>query len=281
MENPNHTGNVELHLINENEPYSANEVTPALIIRSTLFYIGYIIATLIHAPLCLIIGPFLPFKPRYRFINLWSRFTIWWLGITCNITYSLHGRENIPDTPGAVIVSKHQSQWETFFLQLIFSPQATVLKRELIWVPLFGWALTLLRPIVINRSNKREALKQIIVQGKQRMQEGCWILIFPEGTRTSLGESSKLSKGAFILASETQFPVIPIAHNSGHCWRPHRFLKYPGHITVEIGKPIESRDISIDTLMTKTRDWLQQRMHLISEVDAINATNITIPSDRE
>lgn len=275
MDNPNPTERI---IYADNEPDQIP--LQVLAARSFIFYLGYTAATLIHSPLCILFGPFMPFKKRYRFINQWSRFTIWWLKVTCDITYSISGYHNIPSQPGGIIVSKHQSQWETFFLQRLFEPQATVLKRELIWVPLFGWALSLLRPIVINRANKRAALKQIIQQGKQRMAEGSWILIFPEGTRVPTGQDSKLSKGAFILASETGYPIIPVVHNSGHCWKPHQIIKYPGHISIEIGPPVESHDVSVDTLMHTTRNWMEKRMHQISEVEAINKTHITIPSDQ-
>ena len=249
-----------------------------LLIRSFCFYIGYFLATVIHAPICLLVAPFLSFVERHNFINLWSRFIIWWLKVTCGVTYNVKGRENLKKINGAIIVSKHQSQWETFFLQLLFNPQVTVLKRELIWLPLFGWALSLLRPIVINRADKRGAMKQIIVQGRKRLAEGCSILIFPEGTRIGPGEDSGFSKGAFILAKETGYPIIPVAHNSGECWRPHHFIKLPGHITLEIGDPIPTTDETLESLMTKTRDWMQSRMHRISQIEACRHATISLPS---
>ncbi len=249
-----------------------------LIAKASLFYMGYLLATLIHAPICLVLGPALSFTNRYRLVNRWSQFIIWWLRVTCDIEYQIIGEPNLNHGP-AIVISKHQSQWETFYLQLLFVPLVTVLKIEIMRVPLFGWALSLLEPIVIDRSKKRSAMKQIVDQGRKRLEQGISVLIFPEGTRTEPGASSRFSKGGFILAIESGFPIIPIAHNAGECWHPRQFAKSPGKITVVIGEPISTHKKSLQSLMIETRDWMKTSMYTISQLEEQSESDIRLPEN--
>ena len=150
-------------------------------LRSALFNLIMIGSVLIYAPLALLSFPFPPLA-RYRFISLWGRFHTWLVGALCGLRYRIEGREHLPRGT-AIILAKHQSTWETFAFQEIFPPQVWVLKHELLWVPLFGWALRLLDPIAIDRGSGRKAVQQIIDQGRQRLESGRWVVIFPEGTR--------------------------------------------------------------------------------------------------
>ena len=208
------------------------------LLRSTIFSIGFYIVTIIYAIPCLVIGPLLPYRPRYKFLSSINYFYIFWLRVCCGVKVEVHGAENLPKNQAFLAVSNHQSEWETLFLQLLIRPQVIVLKKELLKIPFFGWALALLKPIALDRSARRGALKQLLSQGKERLGEGLPILIFPQGTRLPLGELGKFNKGAAMLAASAEVPVVPIVHDAGACWPGKAFVKTPGTVTVHVGKPI-------------------------------------------
>jgi 1-acyl-sn-glycerol-3-phosphate acyltransferase len=187
---------------------------------------------------------------------------LWWLRITCGVRYRVIGRENIPEMP-SIILSKHQSAWETLAFQQIFPPQVWVLKRELLWVPFFGWGLAMTSPIAINRSAGREALKQLVSQGKDRLAKGFWVVIFPEGTRMPPGTKGKYHIGGAWLSTHTGSTVIPVAHNAGEFWPKNSFIKKPGAITVSIGKPIQSAGLKPDELNQQVEQWIEQEMPML------------------
>lgn len=193
---------------------------------------------------------FFPFEIRAKYIRPYSQFNIWALKTLCGVRYKIIGVENIPKE-NFIIFSNHQSTWETFILQLIFPPVSFVVKKELLSVPFFGWALALLKPISIKRSSGRVALKQLIEQGIERLKENIIVVIFPEGTRLAPGTKSEFKKGGGILAEKSGYPVIPIAHNAGYYWPKRGFLKKSGLITVHIGEAIptkgrKAKDIMVD-----------------------------------
>ena len=163
----------------------------------------------------------------------------WLLKVICGLDYRVRGLENIPS--GAHIAMwKHASSWETFAQAVIFPPQAWVLKRELLWIPFVGWGLKLLRPIAINRGEGHRAVNQVIDQGKARLKDGLWIIVFPEGTRVVAGDTRKFGVSGALLAVESGKSVVPLSHNAGVYWPRRGFLKKPGTIRVIIGEPIES-----------------------------------------
>ncbi len=207
---------------------------------------------------------FVPFPIRYRYTTLWGRFTIWWLKVTCGIDYRIEGRENIPAGP-AIVFSKHQSTWETLALQQIFPPQVWVLKRELMWLPLFGWTMATLKPIAIDRSAGRAAVNRIVEIGTRRLREGLWVVIFPEGTRVPPGESRRYGIGGAVLAEKSGYPVVPVAHNAGEFWPRRAFLKRAGTIHMIIGPPIESRGRSATEINQLARDWIEGTMARIGQ----------------
>jgi len=228
-------------------------------IRSLLFNSVLFGSVLIYAPLSLLTFPFPP-RARYHFITLWSRFHIWLAGVLCGLRYRVEGRENIPRETTAIILSKHQSSWETLGLQLIFPPQVWVLKRELLWIPLFGWALALLQPIAINRGAGRRAVEQIIEQGRQRLESGRWVVVFPEGTRVAPGQVKRFGIGGAALAAATGHPVVPVAHDAGHYWPRRGFLKKPGRIRVVIGPAIDSRGKTAEEINRLAETWIRDTM---------------------
>lgn len=226
-----------------------------LYLRSLLFYLGMFAAIFVFAPLALIILP-LPYLWRYRIMIQWGRFVSWWLKQTCDLTYEVEGLENIPQTP-AIVLSKHQSAWETIAYQQIFPQQIWLLKRELLWIPLFGWALATLKPIAINRKHLRQSMQKIIREGKQRLMQGMWVIIYPEGTRVQPGQQQRYGIGGALLAAESGCPVVPVAHNSGKFWLLKGFLKKPGVIQVKIGPMIESKGKTAKEINAIAQEWIE------------------------
>ncbi|WP_296260588.1 MULTISPECIES: lysophospholipid acyltransferase family protein [unclassified Pseudomonas] len=207
-------------------------------IRIFIFYLLLGTTALLWCSLSFFIAPFLPFRIRYRFINVyWCRCAVWLTKVFLNIKVNVTGQENVPQTP-CVIVSNHQSTWETFFLSAHFQPLSQVLKRELLYVPFFGWAMAMLRPIAIDRNNPKAALKVVAKKGDQLLKDGVWVLIFPEGTRVPYGQIGKFSRSGSAMAVNAERPVLPIAHNAGRYWPKEGWGKKPGTIEVVIGQPM-------------------------------------------
>lgn len=220
------------------------------------------LSTLIITPVIPLLYP-VPYRQRYAYAQLWTRFNLWWLEISCGLKYRVTGLENVPAS-ACIIVAKHQSAWETLALQKFFPYQVWVLKKEVLWIPFFGWAMAAMEPIAINRSSARKALKQLICQGQQRLEDGRCVVIFPEGTRVPPGKKGKYGQGGAALAVQTGFPVVPVAHNAGEFWRRNDFIKRPGTIDVIIGKPIESVHKTTAELGRQVEDWIEYQMQTIS-----------------
>lgn len=222
------------------------------------------ISLLAFAPLSVLTFPF-PFKARYLFITQWARFNLWWLEKTCRLSYQVSGRENIPAS-NAIILCKHQSAWETLALQRIFPPQIWLLKRELLWIPLFGWGLAMLEPIAIDRKAGKKAMRQLLEQGAARLQAGRWVVIFPEGTRMAPGKKGRYAPGGALLAENSGFPVVPVAHNAGEFWPRRGFIKRPGVIQVVIGPVIASKGKSAAEINAATEEWIENKMREIADI---------------
>lgn len=232
-------------------------------LRVILFYLLLAASAGIWGLVMLIVAPFLPYRWRFTLIvGWWSRLAIWLSKYLVGIDYQVIGAENIPAQPG-VILANHQSTWETFFLQQIFRPQTQLIKKELLYVPFFGWAFALAKPIAIDRSKGRDSLKQLAVVGGQRLKDGIWILVFPEGTRVLPGSPIKFSRGGTALACANQAPVIPVAHNAGEFWPKHGWGKKPGTVTVMIGPALYPKGPdprSIVELNKRAEEWVNQAM---------------------
>lgn len=226
-----------------------------LYLRATLFYLGLALITIIYLPITQLLWPF-PIAFRFRIISKWSVFNLWWLRVTCNLTYVVEGRENVPAGPG-IILCKHQSAWETMALQLVFPPQVWVLKRELLWIPIYGWCLAAMQPIAIDRQSGIKAMRQVSAAGLQRLKEGLWIVIFPEGTRVAPGVKGKYQPGGGLLAEQLRCPVVPVAHNAGYFWPRNSFRKWPGTIRLVIGPAIDSKGQSAREIMSLAENWIE------------------------
>lgn len=241
-----------------------NPVTKAICaIRSLLFYITYVPCMAFFSSCGFTIGLLVPYKTRHDIVSLGASSTNFFLWLWCGVKIKVIGKENIPEGP-MVILAKHQSTWETYHLQRLFRPVSTILKKELLDIPVFGWGLKKLHPIGIDRSNPRAAMKQIMSQGKERLAEGNNVVIYPEGTRVDPGTKGKYARSGAALAIEAGVPIVPLAHNAGLHWPGRRFLKYPGTITVVIGEPIDTTGGNSKALTEQVEQWIESRQ---AEID--------------
>jgi len=233
-------------------------MTPGIVLRSMLFALVQIVTV---PPFALIALASFPFRPltRYRIITLWSRLIVRAAELILGIRYRVRGMEHVPRGP-FIMLAKHQSAWETLAFQVIFPPQVWVLKKELLWIPLFGWGLAMLSPIAIDRGSGQRALRQMLEQGRDRLARGFCIVIFPEGTRVAPGERRDYHAGGAWLAVQTGVPVVPVAHDAGVLWPRNAVLKRPGRITVSIGEPIAPRDLTPQGLNARVEEWIEAEM---------------------
>jgi 1-acyl-sn-glycerol-3-phosphate acyltransferase len=234
----------------------------SLYLRSLIFWIVFAFLILIFTTLLVLSFPF-PLEKRFLLTRTWSRLVLWSLQLTCNLRYEIKGTENIPDTPG-IIFSKHQSTWETTSLNLWFAAQSWVVKRELLWVPVFGWAVFMMDPIALDRGAGKRAVDQLVQQGRERLEKGRWIIVFPEGTRIAPGKTGRYRIGGAMLAERTGYPVTPIAHNAGEYWPRRQFIKRPGVIQVRIGPPIEAKNKSAPLILAEAKQWIETEMAAIT-----------------
>jgi len=225
------------------------------VIRSTFYMLIQIIITPPYALITLACYPLSP-HARYRVTSSWTFIMLFLLRTVCGLQYRIIGAENIPKTP-SIVLSKHQSAWETLAFQKIFPPQVWVLKKELLRIPFFGWGLAMTSPIAIDRSSGKAALEQVVEQGRDRLQNNFWVVIFPEGTRIPPGEKGKYRIGGAWLATHTNTLVVPVAHNAGELWGRNSFVKKPGTITVSIGQPIDPTGMEANELNAQVEEWIE------------------------
>ena len=232
-----------------------------LLFLRSLAYMAWLIVTVVpYAMVVLLVSIFVRGNRLYWLCVGWIRLALWGARVFCGIRSRVHGFENVPDGP-VVLLPKHQSAWETLaFPAMMPHPLCFVFKRELLWVPFFGWALGRLDMVHIDRSRRAEAWGKVAEQGRRFMEQGNWIIMFPEGTRTKRGSQGVYKSGGTRLAVATGTPVLPIAVNSGRCWPRNSFLKYPGVIDVSIGKPIPSAGCDPDELMREVEAWIEAEM---------------------
>ena len=236
----------------------SNTPYPILWLRSLAFWIVFPVSLVIFATLLLFTVLF-SLKIRWQLVQVWVHFILWWLKVTCKLTHEVQGSEHITPEAG-IVFCKHQSTWETIALQHIFPLQVWVAKRELMWIPFFGWGLALMKCIHIKRGTGKAAIKQLVTQGQARLDEGIWVVIFPEGTRIPAGQKGRYRIGGAVLADQTGYPIIPVAHNAGEYWPRRSFIKRPGVIQVRIGAPIDPAGKSAQQLLEEASTWIEDRM---------------------
>lgn len=238
--------------------------------RTVLFTIGQW-TLLILFQLWLPVLPFLSLRQRYAILTHWAQITLRWLRLTCGLGFRVTGREHIPDTP-TVVLSNHQSAWETLAFQSIFPPQVWVLKRSLLRLPLFGWCLAMLRPVAIDRAAQSKALRQVIDQGRERLADGMWVVVFPEGTRMPPGTTGSFNPGGAMLAERAGVPALPVAHNAGIYWPRGSFPIRPGTIHVAIGPAIDPAGRKAKQINAEAENWIRETLPSLGTGDAVDSS---------
>jgi 1-acyl-sn-glycerol-3-phosphate acyltransferase len=229
-----------------------------VVARSVIFALIELLITPPFALVALLTFP-LPALERYLVITLWSRAIVWCAKAVCGIDHRLIGAEHVP-ARACVVLSKHQSAWETLAFQMIFPPQVLIIKRELLYIPFFGWGLAMLSPIAINRRGGMRAVRQMLEQGQDRLRHGFWVIVFPEGTRVAPGSRAKYQSSGAAIAVHAGVPVLPVAHNAGAVWPRNAFLKRPGLVTVSIGPLMESAGTKAELLARRAETWIENEM---------------------
>lgn len=231
-----------------------------IFVRSLLYFLAMVISVIIFGLTIALLGRFIRGDFSDVVATNWGKFNLWLQRLICGLRYEIQGLENLPTSDPVIIMSKHQSAWETISLRGIFRPQQSwVLKKELMQLPIFGWALGFAKSIPIDRAAGRRAIIEVVKQGIKRLEEGRYVIIFPEGTRTDPGQRRKYGMGGGVLAERSGVPVIPVAHNAGVLWRRRGVKKYPGTIQVVIGPAIPSRGKKASQIMREVEDWIEAR----------------------
>lgn len=235
-------------------------------VRSITFQVLLVLWVLMLSPpivLSLVVPDSLArWRFNYAIARVWAAGALWLLRVICGIDYVVHGRAWLPST-ASIVLMKHQSAWETIALFRMFPPLCWVLKKELMRVPVLGWCLKALRPIPIDRSRTRQSLQAVTDIGRQRLDDGTWVVIFPEGTRVAPGHSRRYRVGGASLAVASGRAVVPVAHNAGSYWCSGSMLKLPGTITVSIGKPIEPDGLTAEEVLAQTREWIEREQRVL------------------
>ncbi|TMG83717.1 MAG: 1-acyl-sn-glycerol-3-phosphate acyltransferase [Betaproteobacteria bacterium] len=229
-------------------------------LRSLLFASYQLIVTPVYAILVLMLF-WLPRLPRFRFIIGWCWLILFGARWICGIRHRVVGAENIPPPSSPhIVMSKHSSTWETLALNFLFPPLAFVAKKELLSIPFFGWAFTLASPITIDRRAGKDAMQQIAEQGRERIGQGFWIVVYPEGTRIRAGKRAHYKTGGARLAIALDIPILPVAHNAGYLWPKGVLGKCSGTVTVSIGKPIPAAGADMQQLMNRVEKWIEDEV---------------------
>jgi 1-acyl-sn-glycerol-3-phosphate acyltransferase len=231
---------------------------------SAAFFVSLVISTILFAPIILICIVF-PFAVRYNIGRGWAGTVLKMAEICCGIRYEVEGLEHIKTDSAAVVLSNHQSAWETIAFRYFLPPQTSLFKQSLLWIPFWGWAMATLKPIAIDRNSKNSALRKLISRGTEALKEGLWVVVFPEGTRMSVDKLGSFSAGGAMLAQKSGYPVVPIALDAGRYWPRYSFLKYPGTIKVKIGPYIENKGRKAGDINKEAEDWVIKAMREISQ----------------
>jgi 1-acyl-sn-glycerol-3-phosphate acyltransferase len=229
-----------------------------VLVRSLVYFALLVATTVVYAVPIVLVGRILPSESLERLATHWAAINLKLQKSVCGLGYELRGTENLP-AGGAIVMAKHQSAWETIALRALLPRRQTwVLKRELLWIPVFGWALAMARPIAIDRKAGRAAARKLIDEGSDRLERGHCVILFPEGTRVAPGERGKYHIGGALLAAASGYPVVPIAHNAGVFWARRSIHKYPGTIQVVVGAPIPTEGLSAAQITRRVEEWIEQ-----------------------
>ena len=223
-------------------------------LRSLIYTVMLFLTTAFFA-IVVIVFMWLPPARLYAVPRTWARLNLWLLKTLCGLDYRIEGAEHLPDVP-FISMWKHSSTWETIAQMLLVPRASWLLKREILWVPLLGWAIARFKPIAIDRKAGGTAVNQVVTQGRERLSEGLGVIIYPEGTRVAPGETRKFGMSGALLASQSGAPLVPIAHDSGYYWRRRGLLKRPGTIRVVIGPPLDPRGLEPREITERAKAWV-------------------------
>jgi len=236
-----------------------------LMLRSALFWVWMFSTTAFFA-IPALLGSLISFEAAYKVCDVWVASNMWGLRLICGVKWEVIGKENIPEQP-CLLVSKHQSTWETFFYAHYLTHVLYVAKRSLGYIPVFGWMIVLLGFVMIDRKLGRSALQQMIEQSKQKVALKRWVVIFPEGTRMPVGSEPIYRPGAFKVSVQAQIPIMPVAMNSGEFWPRLGFIKWPGTVTVVFGPVIHPENKTAEDLRDEVQTWIEGEMEKITVID--------------
>jgi len=231
-------------------------------LRSIAFLVGGVAITSVYGILVPLGGLF-GWRSGCAVAQSYATVMLKWIEWSLAITCEVEGWENVPDHP-VVAMAKHQSAWETLFMESRFPPQCWIIKRELLWLPFVGWSLYAIRCIAIDRSSGHSARDQIVEQGRRRLAQGMWVSIFPEGTRIAPGKVGRYGIGGALLAVRTGTPILPMAHDAGEYWPRYAFRKRPGRVKVVIGPPIPTAGRDVLSVNAEVQEWIEGQMRRIS-----------------
>jgi 1-acyl-sn-glycerol-3-phosphate acyltransferase len=226
-------------------------------IRSVVFT-ALLFLTTVGFGVVVLLSALLPLsiEQRYGIPRAWGLFECWLVKVVCGLDYVIEGRENLPDVP-FISLWKHSSAWETMAQMFVVPTASWLLKREVIWIPIVGWAVKTYRPIAINRRAGHSAVNQVVAQGRERLAAGMGVIVYPEGTRVAPGQTRKYGVSGALLARETGAPIVPIAHNSGYFWRRRSLFKQRGTIRVVIGPPIDPTGMDPREINDRAQKWIE------------------------
>lgn len=234
-------------------------------LRSGLFLIVMTVSTILWVIPCIVARLF-PYRICFSIVSSWCLFNTLAAKYICGINYVIEGLDNVPDKP-CIIMSNHQSTWETLSYPSIFPTLTWVIKKELLYVPFFGWGIASTQPIALDRKQGKKAMKQLIKDGREKLSLGRYIIIFPEGTRIPYGETRPLKAGGFVLAKQTKADILPVAHDAGRLWPRQSFMKTPGTIHMKIGQPFPTENMSAEDIREKYATWLEKTKQEIKDLD--------------
>jgi 1-acyl-sn-glycerol-3-phosphate acyltransferase len=249
--------------MNDSTRAASREAGAVQVVGSLLFTAFLFLFTFFYAIFFVLACSVLPFRRRFSLARFWGRVLLGALKLTCRLDYVIEGCENLPEG-NHIALWKHSSSWETIAMAVVFPRQVWVLKRELLWIPFVGWGIRQLHAIAIDRKSGSSAVHQVVDQGKQRIAEGDWVMIFPEGTRMALGQTRKYGVSGALLAREAGRFIVPVAHDAGHYWPRRGLFKRSGRIRVVIGPPISAEGADPREVNERAQMWIESTLRRLS-----------------